>query len=88
MLITILIGIVIILLGAILLILKKEGGTEEIVKDLFSSRTIFALIIYATFAYLAIIGKIESVIVSNIVFSLMSFYYGMKVGQQINGGGK
>ena len=79
--------LVILLVGAIILILKKEGGTEDIVRDLFSSRTIFALIMYVTFAYLAISGKIESNVVSNVVFSLMSFYYGMKVGQQ-NGGVK
>jgi len=83
-----LLTILLILVGAVILVLRKEGGTEEIIKDLFSSRTIFALMMYGTFAYLAISGKIEAIIVSNIVFSLMSFYFGMKVGQQTNGGNK
>ena len=84
----ILLGAILILISAVLLILKKEEGTADIVKDIFSSKTIFAFMLYGTFSYLAITGKIEPIVISNIVFSLMSFYYGMKVGQQTNGGGK
>jgi hypothetical protein len=55
---------------------------KEILKDLLSSRTLFAFLIYISFSYLSLTGKIPAEIITNVLFSLMSFYFGHTVGKK------
>ena len=41
----------------------------------YKPRTIFATILYITFAYLTICGKIEPQIFMNVFFSVTAFYF-------------
>lgn len=91
-------GSIVVILGVFVLAtmfcaIRQVKGTEDVLKDLLSSRTIFALIIYGTFALLSIKGKIDANIISNALFALMSYYFGYQSGKstqatQQNGGVK
>lgn len=52
-------------------------------------QSIYALMLYATFCYLAVVDKIEARLVVEVIMILMAFFYGMKAGKaSITGGGK
>lgn len=63
----------------------------DVIKDILKPRTFFAMMFYATFCYLTLQQKPVPESLNNIVFSLISFWFGMRVGETIekkNGGGK
>jgi len=64
----------------------KELAQEiiGIFKELLKPSSIYALIIYGTFAYLALTGKIGADIVANVVLVVVAFYFGKKNSE--NGG--
>ena len=66
---------------------------NDVIKDIIKPRTFFAFLFYATFCYLVIQGRPVPESLNNIVFSLISFWFGMRVGENIktvngNGGGQ
>ncbi len=46
--------------------------------ELLKPRTIIALLLYSTFCYLAVVGKIKEEAVISVVSVLMGFYFGDK----------
>jgi hypothetical protein len=60
----------------------------DVMKETIKPRTIFALMFYGTFCYLVLQEKPVPESLNNIVFSLISFWFGTKVGEkwgEING---
>ena len=55
-------------------------------RELLKPSSIYALIVYLTFAYLAVRGRIEGRFVCEVVLIVVSFYFGKKAGE--NGGAK
>lgn len=53
-------------------------------KELLKPSSVYALIVYLTFAIQSIRGKLDSQLVAYVVISVVSFYFGKKVGE--NGG--
>lgn len=51
----------------------------EILKELLKPRTLISIMLYATFCYLAIMGKITADAILAIVSALMTFYYSSKI---------
>ena len=63
----------------------------DVFKEIIKPRTVFAFMFYATFCYLIMQQKPVPESLNNIVFSLISFWFGTRVGENIgekNGGTK
>ena len=63
----------------------------DVIKEIIKPRTFFAFMFYATFCYLILKGQPIPESLNNIVFSLISFWFGTRVGQDIgktNGNGE
>jgi len=61
--------------------IKPEPPFDQLLKP----RSLYAGMIYLTFCYLAVVGKIEARFVVEIVMLLMAFYFGFKAGQKTGG---
>ena len=55
----------------------------DVIKEIIKPRTFFAFMFYATFCFLIIKGQPIPESLNNIVFSLISFWFGTRVGEQI-----
>lgn len=60
----------------------------DVIKEIIKPRTFFAFMFYATFCYLIINQKTVPESLNNIVFSLISFWFGTRVGENIKNGDK
>jgi len=58
----------------------------DVIQDILKPRTFFAFMFYATFCYLILHDKPVPESLNNIVFSLISFWFGMRVGENIKNG--
>jgi len=56
------------------------------INELLKPSSVFALIVYFTFAIQSIRGKLDPQLVAYVVVSVVSFYFGKKAGE--NGGVK
>jgi len=54
----------------------------DVLKEAIKPRTVFALMFYATFCWLVLNEKPIPESLNNIVFSLISFWFGTKVGEK------
>ena len=61
---------------------------KDMLKELCKPSSIYALIVYLTFAILAIRGTIEPRFVCEVVLVVLTFYFGKKAGENGNGGTK
>jgi hypothetical protein len=80
------IGLIAGIFAFVMLSLIKKDLQDSVIKDICSSTTIFALLIYGSFCYLAVRGKISTEVITNVVFTLLAFYYGTKKSGNSNGG--
>ncbi len=64
---------------------KDRGHKRRRGRNMLKPSTIFAFMIYGTFCYLAIIGKIKPEAIIAIVSALMTFYYSKKIQEGANG---
>ena len=59
---------------------------KELIRELLKPSSVYALIVYLTFAIQSVRGKLDQNLVAYVVVAVVSFYFGKKAGE--NGGQK
>jgi hypothetical protein len=70
-----------------LVLMVRKLIDKDMLKNLLAPNSVFALIIYLTFAIMSLRGQINANIVENVVIMIVSFYFGKKTAEA-NGGGQ